>query len=97
MNLTRLRSLAALAASGYSVARIGDASMSPLGLDTPHVRDTTPMANPLLEVWLIRHAAFVVHCLSGPTDIARAFALGVRLYAVDCKAEAEKVVSKMAG
>lgn len=60
---------------GYSVLRIGDPSMPPIGIDNPHVHDGPhlPDRDPLLDVWAIAHSAFMIHCSSGPNDIARAF------------------------
>lgn len=60
---------------GYSVLRIGDPSMPPVPLASPHVHDGPHLAvrDPLLDVWAVAHSAFMIHCSSGPTDIARAF------------------------
>ncbi len=60
---------------GYSVLRIGDPSMPPIPLASPFVHDGPHLQerDPLLDVWAVAHSAFMIHCSSGPTDIARAF------------------------
>jgi putative glycosyltransferase (TIGR04372 family) len=65
--------LAALVESGYSVVRIGDPSMRPLGLDLRHVHDAIADRHPLLHPWLVQHCAFFIHCFSGPLELARAY------------------------
>ncbi len=64
-----------LVGRGYAVLRIGDPSMPPLPVVGPHVHDGAHLAQraPLLDVWAIARSAFMIHCCSGPADIARAF------------------------
>ena len=65
--------IAALVETGFSVVRIGDPSMKPLGLDLRHVHDVVAMQHPLLHPWLVQHCAFFIHCFSGPLELARAY------------------------
>jgi len=78
--------IAALVESGYSVVRIGDPSMKPIGLDLAHVHDAVTDRHPLLHPWLVQHCAFFIHCFSGPLELARAYgrpALGINCHPGD--------------
>ena len=73
---------------GYSVVRIGDASMPPLPVTGPHIHDVAHLADrsPLFDVWAIARSAFLIQCFSGPADIGRAFGrplLGINGYISD--------------
>jgi len=65
--------IAALVEQGFSVVRIGDPSMKPIGLDLRHVHDAVTDKHPMLHPWLVQHCAFFVHCFSGPLELARAY------------------------
>jgi putative glycosyltransferase (TIGR04372 family) len=93
------KAFAALIERGYTVVRLGDASMAPVHM--PGVVDlaTSPARSDALEVWCTLRSAFMVGCDSGPSWLA--VLLGVPVLTVnavhfrDLSRERDRIICKL--
>ncbi len=97
---TFLPAFRALVERGYTVVRLGDATMTPVAL--PGVVDlaTSPAASPWLDIWCTMHSQFLVGCDSGPSWLA--VLLGVPVLTVnavhfrDVSRDTDRLICKLA-
>lgn len=90
----------ALVKRGYTVVRLGDASMTPVEMRGVVDLATSPSRTPWLEIWCTMRSQFLVGCDSGPSWLA--VLLGVPLLTVnavhfrDLSRPTDRIICKLA-